>query len=147
MKIFLLKDVERIGMAGEIVKVKEGFGINFLIPRKLGVEVTRSNEAAFLKRAKKIEHRQDVISSKTSMLAEKVQALKLSLKRTTHDDGKLYGAINPQEIVDELANKGVKISKSQVEFGKSIKSVGAHEVTIKLSSKLKPKVKVSIVAA
>lgn len=145
MKVFLLKDIERIGMAGEIVKVSDGFGLNYLIPNKLASEVNEKNESFFKTRTKTIEHRQEVISSKTSMLAEKIKALKVTLKRKMHDDGKLYGSISPAEIVDALAEKGVSISKSQVDFGKSIKEKGAYDITIKLSSKLQPKVSVVIV--
>jgi large subunit ribosomal protein L9 len=144
MKIYLLKDVEKIGLAGEVLKVKDGFASNYLIPRKLAIEVTPENEAFYKTRIKQVEHRKEVISSKTSMLAEKIAALKLVLKRKTHDDGKLYGAINVSEIVDLLKEKGVSVSKSQVEMEKSIKTKGAFEVTIKLSSSLKPKISLQV---
>lgn len=146
MRIFLLKDVEKIGMAGEIIKVKEGFGQNYLIPRKLGVEVTEQNEGQFITRIKHIEHRKEVISTKTSMLAEKIKSLTIQLKRKAHDEGKLFGSITPCEVVEALAAKGVSVSKSQVDFGKSIKSTGSHEVKIKLSSKLQPTFKLVITA-
>lgn len=138
MRIFLLKDVEKIGLAGEIIKVKEGFGQNFIIPRKLGVEVTEQNEGQFKTRIKHVEHRKEVIASKTSMLAEKIKALTVQMKRKVHDEGKLFGSVTPCEIVEALAAKGVSVSKSQVDFGKSIKTTGSHEVKIKLSSKLQP---------
>ncbi len=146
MRVFLLKDVERIGLAGEVVQVKEGFGKNFLIPRKLGVELTPQNEKHFKHRIKDIAHRKEVIASKTSMLAEKIRGTKLRIKRKTHDDGKLFGSVSPNEIVDALSEKGVSVSKSQVDFGKSIKSTGEFQVTIKLSSKLKPELSVTVVS-
>lgn len=138
MRIFLLKDVEKIGLAGEIIKVKDGFGQNYLIPRKLGVEITEHNESQFKSRIKHVEHRKEAIASKTSMLAEKIKSLSVELKRKVHDEGKLFGSITPCEVVEALAGKGVSVSKSQVDFGKSIKSTGSHEVKIKLSSKLQP---------
>lgn len=144
MKVYLLKDVERIGLAGEVLKVKDGFADNYLIPRKLAVEVTPENEAFYKSRIKLVEHRKEVVSSKTSMLAEKIAALKLVVKRKMHDDGKLYGAINALEIVDLLKEKGVSVSKSQIELEKSIKTKGAFEVTIKLSSSLKPKISLQV---
>ena len=60
------------------------------------------------------------------------------MKRKTHDEGKLFGSISPNEIVDLLSAQGVAVSKSQIDFGKSIKSVGTYDVTVKLSSKLQP---------
>lgn len=146
MKVFLLKDIERIGLAGEIVKVKEGFAQNFLFPQKLAIEVTDSNAKHFSNRERVVEHRKDVIESKTSMLAEKIKSTLITLKRKTHDDGKLYGAISSQEIVEVLGEKGISIAKSQVIFDKSIKSTGTFEVTIKLSSKLLPAIQVKVVS-
>ena len=138
MRIFLLKDVEQIGMAGEIINVKDGFGQNYLLPRKLGIEVTEHNEKQFATRIKHVEHRKEVIATKTSMLAEKIKSITVQLKRKVHDDNKLFGSITPGEVVDALAAKGVSVSKSQIDFGKSIKAIGSHEVKVKLSSKLQP---------
>ncbi len=144
MKIFLLKDVEKVGLAGEVVKVAEGFGRNFLIAKKLAMEVTPENEHGFKKRVQVIEHRTEVIASKTSMLAEKIKHLELTLKRKMHDGDKLYGAVSPQEIVDLLAEKGVSVSKSQIIFDKSIKTKGLHNIVIKLSSKLQPSIVIKV---
>jgi large subunit ribosomal protein L9 len=145
MKVFLRKDVEKLGLAGEIVKVSEGFAKNFLIPNKLAQEITADNEQSFKKREKVVEHRKEVIATKTSMLAEKINSIKVTLKRKMHDDGKLYGSINPSEIVDALAEKGISITKNQVELNKSIKAKGSYDITIKLSSKLKPTMIVNII--
>lgn len=146
MKVFLHKDIERVGMAGEIIKVTDGYARNFLFPKKLAVEVTSENESFYTKKIKTIEHRKEVIASKTSMLAEKIKSVSIQLARKLHDDGKLYGAINASEIVDALSEQGISISKSQVDFGKSIKSKGTYEVTIKLTSQLSPTLKVSVVS-
>ncbi len=145
MKVFLKENIEKIGLAGEVIKVKEGYARNFLLPRKLAVEITKDNEGHYQGRVKAVEHRKEVISTKTSMLAERIQSLKLVLKRKMHDDGKLYGAINPGEIVDLLAKHNISIAKNQVKFDKSIKAKGTFNVTIKLTSRLQPQVIVNIV--
>lgn len=146
IKVYLKKDVERIGMAGEIIDVKEGFAMNYLIPHGFGVVVNDNNQGFFKKRERTIEHRKEVISSQTSMLAEKIGALELVLKKKMHDDGKLYGAISAGDIVDKLAEKGVAVGKNQILFSKTIKSQGSYDVIIKLSSRLQPKIKVTILA-
>ena len=138
MKVFLLKDVEKVGLAGEIITIAEGYARNFLIPRKLAIEVTPHNEASLINKIRTVENRKEVIASKTSMLAEKIKALELTIKRKMHDEGKLYGSISEGEIVDLLAQKGIGIAKNQVTFDKAIKSKGLYKVTIKLSSKLQP---------
>lgn len=146
MKVYLLKDIKGIGIAGEIIKVKEGYADNFLIPRKLAVKVTAKNEVFYQSKAKSVEDRKQVIASNTSILAQKIGELKIALKRKMHDDGKLYASINPSEIVDLLQQEGVSISKSQVKLTKSIKEKGTFPVTIKLSTKLQPQLKLQIVA-
>lgn len=146
MKVYMLKDVQNVGLAGEIVKVAEGYALNFLIPRKLAVKATEGHEVLAQKHKRDIVNRQEVLSSKTSMLAEKIKTLSLVLKRKVHDDGKLYGSVNAAEIVDLMAASGVAIAKSQIEFEKNIKERGTFEVTVKLTSKLKPKVTLKVVA-
>ncbi|MBI2345083.1 50S ribosomal protein L9 [Candidatus Dependentiae bacterium] len=145
MKVYLLKDIEKVGIAGEIITVSDGYAKNFLLPRKLGLEVTGSNADFFQKRAKTIEHRKEVIESVTSMLSEQIKNLSFTIKKKLHDNNKLYASINPADIVDLLATKNIKISKSQVIFDKSIKEAGTYPITIKLSSKLQPQMTLKVV--
>jgi large subunit ribosomal protein L9 len=145
VRVFLKKDVEKIGIAGEIIEVKEGFAFNYIIPQGLGVVVDKNNQKFFKTREKTVEHRKEVIATQTSMLAQKISSLDLVIKRKMHDDGKLYGAVNSGDIADVLAEKGVSVSKNQVVINKSIKSKGSYEVIIKLSSRLQPKIKVTVV--
>jgi large subunit ribosomal protein L9 len=145
VRVFLVKDVERVGIAGEIIKAAEGFARNYLIPQKFGVEVTSKNEASFAHRVKTIEHRKEVVESKTSMLAEKIKGIELVIKRKIHDAEQLYGSLSPKEIVDALQAQGVSVTNSQVIMEKSIKTKGNHTVVIKLSSKLQPTLKVKVV--
>ncbi|NBV40809.1 hypothetical protein EBR77_03105 [bacterium] len=72
--------------------------------------------------------------------------MKLVLKRKTHDDGKLYASVNPADVVDLLAAKGIKVGKSQIIFDKAIKTTGTYQVTVKLSSKLQPQVTLQVSA-
>lgn len=146
IRVFLKKDVERLGFAGEIVKVSEGYATNFLIPKKLGVVVTPANESGFKKKLKDVENRKEAIQTKTSMLAEKIKGLKLKITTKVHDDNKLYGSINPSEIVDLLAKEGVSVTKSQIKFDKSIKTTGWFDITVKLSNNLQPNLKLKVEA-
>jgi len=146
MEVYLRKDVEKIGLAGEIIKVGDGFARNFLIPQGLAVEITNANKSQFLSKIRKVENRKEVIATQTSMLAEKLSSITLTLKRKMHDDGQLYGSINASEVVEALAEKGISITKSQVEFEKSIKSKGIFKVIIKLTTRLKSTITLNIVA-
>lgn len=146
MEVYLYKDVEKIGLAGEIIKVGDGFARNFLIPQGLAIEITSHNKAQYLSKIRKVENRKEAIASQTSMFAEKLNGMSITLKRKMHDDGQLYGSINASEVVQALADQGISITKSQVEFDKPIKSKGSFKVTIKLSTRLKPAITVVIVA-
>jgi large subunit ribosomal protein L9 len=146
MKVYLLKDIEKIGLVGEVLKVKDGFAQNFLIPQKLALEVTPTNEHMYAKKAIEVKNRKQVIETKTSMLAQKISTLKLVIKRKSHDSQKLYGSIGEQEVADLLALEGVKVSKAQILFDKSIKELGSYDITVKLSNNLKPKCVLKVVA-
>ncbi len=145
MKVYLLQSIEKVGIAGEILNVSEGYAQNFLLPKKLAVKVTDGNEKFFEKKAKTVENRKAVIESETSLLSERIKDIVITLKKKTHDDDRLYASVNPSDIVDALAAQQIKISKSQVIFDKAIKVAGNHLVTIKLSSKLQPQITVKVI--
>src|SRR5205807_5551570 len=105
MKVFLKKNIEKVGLAGEIINVNDGFARNYLFPRDLALEITPANASFYAQRAKSVDNRKEVIATETSLLAEKIKDLKLSVKRKMHDDGKLYGAVTPSDIVDLMAQK------------------------------------------
>jgi large subunit ribosomal protein L9 len=144
MKVYLKKDVEKVGLTGEIIKVADGFGRNFIIARGYGVEVNEANEQFYKTKARTVEHRKDVIESQTSILADKIKHLKITLKRKMHANGKLYGALSASDIVDALQAHAISIAKSQVIVKKSIKEKGAHAVTIKLTARLQPELMITV---
>ena len=145
MRVFMLKDVEKVGMAGQVINVKEGYARNFLFPRKLAISAEGQSKEFFEKRIAKQKVATQVLSSKAAMLAERIKSLHLTLKERTHDDGKLYGAVGSDEVVALLKEKGININKKQIEFEKSVKAVGEHKVTVKISSKLKPQLTLKVV--
>ena len=138
MNVYLLKDVENVGMAGQMIKVADGYATNFLIPRKLAARVTKGNEELLKSKVKKVVTDKKILSNKVAMLAERIKNLHLTIKEKIHDDGKLYGSVGADEVVELLKSKDISVNRKQVEFPKSIKKVGEHKVIIRLSSKFKP---------
>src|SRR5436190_17893508 len=138
MEVYLRKNIEKVGLEGEIIKVGDGFARNFLIPQGLAVEITEHNKSHYESKIRKVENRKEVIATETSMLADQITNMTLTIKKKMHDNGQLYGSINATEVVDVLATKGINIAKGQVEFDKSIKSKVSFKVIIKLTSRLKP---------
>lgn len=145
MKIFLLKDVPKVGFANEMLTVSDGYAKNFILPQKLGVEITATNQAFYEAKIKHVAHRKEALVSEQSMLSEKIAHLKLTVQRTLHDKDQLYASINSSDIVALLAEHGYKIGKSQVIFDKTIKKTGEYKVTIKLTSKLQPQLTLKVV--
>lgn len=138
MRVYLKQDVPKVGMQGEIVTVSDGLANNYLIPKKLVVPITSDNEDFYKKRQRALENRTQVIASETSMLAEKIKALQLTIRKKMHDGDKLYGSISASDIAELLAEKGFKFSKSQILIDKSIKQKGSYPITVKLSTRLQP---------
>ncbi len=141
----MLKDVEKVGMEGQVVKVSDGYAMNYLIPKKLAIKVTQADMSFYKDRVVKKKVATDVLNSKTAMLAERIKTLHLTLTERVHDDGKLYGAVGADEVVALLKEKNITVNKKQISFSKAIRSVGEHKVTIKLSSKLQPQLTLKIV--
>lgn len=146
MLVLLVKDVENVGMAGRIVEVSDGYAANYLFPRKLAVLATKGSSAQVIAKVQKEKVAAEVLNSKIGMMAERIKALQLSIKERAHDDGKLYGAVGAEEIVELLREKDIVVNRKQVEFDKSIKAVGEHKVTIRLSAKLKPQLVLKVAA-
>lgn len=145
MLVYMIKDLEHVGMAGQTVKVKDGYAKNFLIPRGFAKALS-SGEKVFLEKTNKNrEVKKEAIASKIGMLSEKIKNMHISISKRAHDDGKLYGSIGADEIVEALKAKDISINKKQVDFEKTIKTVGEHTAIIKLSSKLQPELSVKVI--
>ncbi len=140
----MLKDVEAVGMTGQIIKVSDGHAKNFLIPKGLAREIKPAEMPFYQSRVVQKKVATEVITSKVAMLAERIKNMHVTIKKTIHDDGKLYGSISADEIVELLKEKEISIDRKQVEFDKAIKATGEHSVIIKLSSKFKPKLIVKV---
>lgn len=146
MKVYMLKDVENVGMAGQVIKVSDGYATNFLIPRKLAKKVGEKESAFFEKRVVKARLDGETLTSKIAMTAERIKNMHLVVKERVHDDGKLYGSVSADEIVELLKKKDVAVNRKQIEFKKAVRSVGEHKVMVKLSSKFKPELTLKVVA-
>jgi large subunit ribosomal protein L9 len=109
MKVFLLKNVERIGIAGEIIKVADGYAKNFLFPHKLAVEVKPENEKFYEQRVKTVENRKEVVSTQTSMLSEQINGKKFVLKKKVHDHYQLFLYVN--ERIGEVGNEVADVKR------------------------------------
>ena len=148
MKLILTTPVNHLGIPGDIVEVKDGYGRNYLLPRNFAIKWTRGAEKQIdgIKRARDAREIRGV--EHASAVREQLEALSVNLPARAGDAGKLFGAVTPADIA--LAVKkagGPAIDKRSVEIGKPIKTVGNHTVGIKLTAGVVAHISVAVVAA
>ncbi len=148
MKLILTAAVDHLGIPGEIVEVKDGYGRNYLLPRGFAIKWTKGAEKQIdgIKRARDAREIRNVEHAKE--IRAQLEQLAVSLPANAGESGKLFGAVTPADIV--LAVKkagGPAVDKRAVEIAKPIKSVGAHTVGLKLTSGVVAHINVDVVAA
>ena len=148
MKLILTAAVDHLGIPGEIVEVKDGYGRNYLLPRGFAIKWTKGAEKQIdgIKRARDAREIRNVEHAKE--IRAQLEQLAVSLPANAGESGKLFGAVTPADIV--LAVKkagGPAVDTRAVEIAKPIKSVGAHTVGLKLTSGVVAHINVDVVAA
>ncbi len=144
MKVLLIKDVYKLGHAGDVKKVADGFGRNFLIPQGLAVLATPGALTTIDKIRAKAAVTRAALNQEMSGLAEQLEGVELTFVSKAGETGKLYGSITSQMISDALNEKmGTKIERHQVE-SEPIRNLGEHIATVRLTIDLNPKVKVFV---
>ena len=136
--VYLKKDVEKLGMAGQVVKVARGYAHNFLVPQKIGVQINENEIEHYKKLSEKVTVAKEVFESKVAMTAERLKSVKLTITRKVHNGDRLYGSIGADEVLPLLLELGFKVSKKQIDFPKVVKTTGEHQVSVKLTTKYIP---------
>jgi large subunit ribosomal protein L9 len=132
MEVILREDVDKLGRRGDVVKVAEGYGRNFLLPRKLALPVTAANKAMIEKERKAHQARMAKEKAEFEGLAGRIGALRFIAPRKVGENDVLYGSVTSGDIGEFLKAKGVEIDKRKVQLDEPIKHLGEHEVRIKL---------------
>ncbi len=146
MKLILREDVDNLGKGGELVDVKPGYGRNFLLPRGLAV-------VANVKNVRELEHQKKIADAKAAKLKASAQAVAkrladtpVTLKRKVGEQDKLYGSVTALDIVEALAARGLVLDRRTIDLAEPIKTVGDHEVPVKLHREVVGKAKVKVEA-
>lgn len=146
MKIILTETIERVGKAGQVLTVKDGFARNYLLPQKFAIMATVAN----LKKIEKIEAdahaKADKRNAEFRLLAEKVSKLEACFSRRAEEDGRLFGSVSEVDIVKYLADNDVTCNKSQVVMDKHIKTTGEYSVQISFTSEISANLKIKVEA-
>ena len=145
MQVILLQDLYKHGVAGEVVKVADGFARNFLIPRKMAVRATPSALRQTETVRKNVEARRAQYNNMLNDLARQIDGVELIFGRRAASTGKLFGSVTTQEIADQLDRvSGVDINRRRISQ-QSLREVGTHQVTVRLGTEIAPTLTVTIV--
>ena len=145
MKVIFLEDVTNVARAGEIKDVTDGYGRNYLIPRKLAAIATTKSLANAKAQMEKRVREQAKTETEMKQLAEQLEGKEISVTAKTGGKEKLYGSVTPEDIAAGLQKAfGVIVDKRKIETGESIRQVGTYDVVIRLSSDIAPTIKVTV---
>lgn len=145
MKVILLDDVAKVGRRGEVRDVSDGYARNYLIPKKLALSATSGNLTNLEHIKKQQEAKADRIKSDAEALRERIEALVYEERRQASDEGKLFGSVTSQDIVDFLARQGVKVERRRILLDEPIKALGETAVTLRLHHDVTAQLKVNVV--
>jgi large subunit ribosomal protein L9 len=132
VEVILREDVDKLGRRGEVVKVAEGYGRNYLLPRGLAMAVTDSNKAMIEKEKKAHLARMAKEKAEFEALAQRVGSLRFIAPRKVGENDVLYGSVTSGDVAEFLKAKGIEIDKRKVQLEEPIKKLGEHEVPVKL---------------
>lgn len=145
MKVILIDEIRGLGTRGDVVNVKDGYARNYLLPKNLAREATTGN----LKSVEQERKKWALLASKEKDQAEKaataVKGTKIVLRKRVGESGQLFGSVTANEIADALTEKGFEVDKRRIELPHSIKSIGMHDVEVRLHKDVMAQIQVEVV--
>ena len=144
MEVILLERVEKLGAIGDVVKVKDGFARNYLLPNKKALRANESNRKLFEANRARIEEDNAHRRTDAEQASKGVDGKSVKLIRQASNTGQLYGSVSARDIAEALEGVGAKVTKSQVVLDRPIKAIGVHEVRIALHPEVAVTVKVNV---
>ena len=144
MEVILKEEVANLGHRGDVVKVAEGYGRNYLLPHKLAIEATKANKAVIEQMKASAVRKSAVEKADSEALAKQLDAVSLSFHRKAGEKDHLFGSVTSSDIADALEQKGFNIDRRKIQLNEPLKSVGDFEVPIRLHRDVVSKVKVSV---
>jgi len=144
MEVILLERVEKLGAIGDVVKVKDGFARNYLLPRKKALRANEANRKVFEANRERIEKENETKRTDAEKSSKDVEGKSVKLIRQASNVGHLYGSVSALDIAEALEGVGAHVAKSQVVLDRPIKEIGVHEVKIALHPEVSVTVKVNV---
>ena len=144
MEVILKEDVPKLGSRGDVVKVAEGYGRNFLLPRKLAIEATSANKAVIEQMKQAAVRRSAVEKADSESLSKQLEGVTLAFHRKAGEKDHLFGSVTSSDIAEALEHKGFNIDRRKIQLNEPLKSLGEFEVPIRLHRDVTSRVKVVV---
>jgi large subunit ribosomal protein L9 len=144
MQIILQEDIEKLGHRGDVVTVKPGYARNYLLPRSLAIEATAGNMKALERIRTSLAKKTATEMEAAKKQAELLSGVSVSFKRKTGENDQMFGSVTSGDISEALAAQGFKIDKRQVQLAEPVKTIGEHDVTIKVFRDVVSQIKVGV---
>ena len=145
MELILLQDVEKLGKRGDVLKVRDGFGRNFLLPQNLALPATDENRAALEFEKKRAAQRKERGKEEALKLSGELEKLKLRWEVKVGEKGKIFGSVTAKDLAEIIKQKGIAVERRQIHLSRPIRSLGTHSVTVELHPEVKPVIEVDVV--
>ena len=145
MEVILKEDVANLGHRGDVVKVADGYGRNFLLPRKLALQATVANKAVIDQMKAAAARRSATEKAQAEELVTKLQPVVLTFTRKSGDHGHLFGSVTSADIANELATQGFDIDRRKIQLSEPLKSLGNFDVTVRLHREVSAHLKVKVI--
>ncbi len=145
MKVILIDEIRGLGSRGDVVTVKDGYARNFLLPKQLAREATPGNLKTIEQERKKwalLADKEKVVAQKA---ADSVKGMKIVVRKRVGDHGNLFGSVTTNDIADALTAKGIEIDKRRIELAHPIKSIGTHDVEVRLHRDVAAHIQVEVI--
>lgn len=145
MEVILLERIARLGGVGDVVKVRDGYGRNFLIPEKKALRASEDNKKVFEERRHIIEEQNAKLKAEAEEKASRLRDTRLTLVRQASQEGKLYGSVTVRDIEEALKEAGHDVPKSQIVLSGSIKNTGEYPARLTLHAEVVVNVTLDVV--
>lgn len=147
IEVILKEHVEHLGRRGEVVKVADGYARNFLFPRKLALAVTAENKRQIERERVRAEVKDTEELAEAQTLRTRLEAIELAIGRRVGENETLYGSVTSVDIAEALAARDVTVDRRRIQLAEPLKTLGEHQVPIKIHRDITAQLKVKVVAA
>ena len=144
MKIILLDDVTKVGRRGEVREVSDGYARNFLLPKKLALTATAGNLKGLDHIKRQQEAKADRIKTDAETVRDRIEALVYEQRRQASEEGKLFGSVTAQDVVDFLERSQIRVERRRVHLDEPIKTLGESTVTVRVHPEVTAQLRVTV---